>query len=115
MVHHDPATETRRARVVIRIAVHMTDHDVVERVRDNVGLGTVLRKPPGKPLSTGTDADARSAVMLSQWRTPDDTQSLRMWRNGNASPCHGEDPGPIPGIRSECRRHQAFPAHALVA
>ena len=24
-----------------------------------------------------------------------------MWRNGNASPCHGEDPGPIPGIRSQ--------------
>src|ERR1700683_4387055 len=26
--------------------------------------------------------------------------SMRMWRNGNASPCRGEDPGPIPGIRS---------------
>src|ERR1700727_1121682 len=25
---------------------------------------------------------------------------MRMWRNGNASPCRGEDPGPIPGIRS---------------
>jgi hypothetical protein len=35
--------------------------------------------------------------------------STRMWRNGNASPGHGEVPGPIPGIRSqalvaECRR-----------
>ena len=34
---------------------------------------------------------------------------MRMWRNGSASPCHGEGPGPIPGIRSqalvaECRR-----------
>jgi hypothetical protein len=48
MVHHEPTTETRRARVVIRIAVHMTDRDVVERVREIVGLGTVLRKPPGK-------------------------------------------------------------------
>jgi hypothetical protein len=26
---------------------------------------------------------------------------LRMWRSGNASPCHGEAPGPIPGIRSQ--------------
>lgn len=25
---------------------------------------------------------------------------MRMWRSGNASPCRGEDPGPIPGIRS---------------
>jgi hypothetical protein len=24
-----------------------------------------------------------------------------MWRSGNASPCHGEVPGPIPGIRSQ--------------
>jgi hypothetical protein len=49
MVHRDPATETQRARIIIRIAVHMTDRDVVERVRDIVGLGTVLRRPPGKP------------------------------------------------------------------
>jgi hypothetical protein len=26
---------------------------------------------------------------------------MRMWRNGNASPCHGEDLGPIPGVRSQ--------------
>jgi hypothetical protein len=26
--------------------------------------------------------------------------STRMWRSGNASPCRGEVPGPIPGIRS---------------
>jgi hypothetical protein len=25
---------------------------------------------------------------------------MRMWRSGNASPCRGEVPGPIPGIRS---------------
>jgi hypothetical protein len=25
---------------------------------------------------------------------------MRIWRSGNASPCHGEAPGPIPGIRS---------------
>lgn len=49
VVHHEPARERRRASVVIRIAVHMTDRDVVERVRDIVGLGTVLRRPPSKP------------------------------------------------------------------
>ena len=26
---------------------------------------------------------------------------MRMWRDGSASPCHGEGPGPIPGIRSQ--------------
>jgi hypothetical protein len=26
--------------------------------------------------------------------------SMRMWRSGKAPPCHREDPGPIPGIRS---------------
>lgn len=29
---------------------------------------------------------------------------MRMWRSGNASPCRGEVPGPIPGIRSRNRR-----------
>jgi hypothetical protein len=26
--------------------------------------------------------------------------TTRIWRNGNVSPCQGDVPGPIPGIRS---------------
>ncbi len=26
---------------------------------------------------------------------------MRLWRSGNAPPCQGEDPGPIPGSRSQ--------------
>jgi hypothetical protein len=49
ILHQEPAIGARRARVIIRVAVHMTDRDVVERVRDIVGLGSVHRRPPGKP------------------------------------------------------------------
>ena len=40
---------------------------------------------------------------------------MRMWRNGNASPCRGEDPGPIPGIRSRGARARlaGYCAHGL--
>jgi hypothetical protein len=32
--------------------------------------------------------------------------STRTWRSGNASPCQGENPGPIPGVRSgRCSAH----------
>jgi hypothetical protein len=38
---------------------------------------------------------------------------MRMWRNGNASPCRGEDPGPIPGIRSRGALDQSAGVTAL--
>lgn len=48
MFHCDPAKDNQRARVIVRVAVHMTDKDVVERVRDIVGVGNVLPRKPGK-------------------------------------------------------------------
>jgi hypothetical protein len=66
-----------------------------------VGTGWRLSRPPD-----------RRPPCLGMARLPGSAPgegSTRMWRNGNASPGHGEVPGPIPGIRSqalvaECRR-----------
>lgn len=49
ILRREAATACQRERVIIRICVHMTDRDVVERVRDIVGVGTVLPRKPGKP------------------------------------------------------------------
>ncbi len=43
-----PATATQRARIRVKVAVHMTDRDV-ERVRDIVGLGRIIERPRQKP------------------------------------------------------------------
>jgi LAGLIDADG endonuclease len=41
MLQHVPASSTQRARLRVKIALHMTDRDVVERVASIVGLGNV--------------------------------------------------------------------------
>ena len=47
------------------------------------------------------DADVKSAAGKARRQCQTLWKHVRMWRSGNASPCHGEDPGPIPGIRSQ--------------
>lgn len=43
-----PATATQRARIRVKVAVHMTDRDVVERVGAIVGLGRIIERPRQK-------------------------------------------------------------------
>ena len=43
-----PPTEREAARIRIKVSLQMTDRDVVEKVRDIVGLGTVRRAKTAK-------------------------------------------------------------------
>ena len=45
ILQHVAATEKQAARLRVKIALHMTDHDVVQRVSDTVGLGRLIMRP----------------------------------------------------------------------
>ena len=105
-VQHVRASGNRRARTRIVVAVQMTDRDIVERIVQLTGLGTVRSYQPSNPRHRTTYRWAINALepTVALMRVLRPLMGIRrqdqidrclaaVVQNGSTSPCQGEDRG----------------------